>query len=108
MDFDGSFPAAIRALPVAKSVATAYRLAAQGCDVMFVTAPAGTSLPSHVHDTDNATVILSGHLVVTLADGQERRYGPGDWYETHAGEPHAVRFETGGTHIELRFAKTTH
>jgi quercetin dioxygenase-like cupin family protein len=37
-------------------------------------------------------------------DGETRTYGPGEWYETAAGEEHAVRFDVDTVQIELRFA----
>jgi quercetin dioxygenase-like cupin family protein len=104
-----SFPPRVRALPELESRTQllagrvqAFKLAADGCDVLFVDAAAGTSLPTHTHDTDNATFIVSGEAIVTV-DGQEHRYGAGTWYETSANQPHAVRFDVDTPHIELRF-----
>jgi quercetin dioxygenase-like cupin family protein len=103
MDLDMVLPAAIRALPLADGQFPIHRLAAPGCDVLFVTAPAGADLPAHQHDTENATVIVSGDMVVTTDDG-EHRYGPGDWYQTSPGQTHAIRFVADTVQIELRFA----
>jgi quercetin dioxygenase-like cupin family protein len=104
-----SFPPRVRALPEHKSRTQGlegrvqvFKLASDGGDVLFVDAAAGTSLPSHTHDTDNATFIVSGEAIVTV-DGKEHRYGAGTWYETSANEPHAVRFDVDTPHIELRF-----
>jgi quercetin dioxygenase-like cupin family protein len=96
------FPPRIAALPTHQGRVDAFKLAADGCDVLFVEAPAGTSLPSHTHDTDNATLIVSGEAIITI-DGDERRYGSGTWYTTSAGEPHAVRFDVDTVHVEWRF-----
>jgi hypothetical protein len=57
-----------------------------------------------VHDTDNATVVVSGSTVLTTEHGGEQRFGPGEWYETSAFEEHAVRFEVDTVQVELRFA----
>jgi hypothetical protein len=50
---------------------------------------------------------LSGEAIVAVDGQQERRFGPGEWYETAAFEPHAVRFDTRTVHIELRFTPKT-
>ncbi len=97
-----SFPPRVLALPRHEAMVPAVKLAADGCDVLFVDAPAGTALPSHTHDTDNATLIVSGEAIVTV-DGEEHRYGAGTWYETRANQPHAVRFDVDTPHIEFRF-----
>ena len=93
-------------LPRRGDAVPAYWLTAPGCDVLFVVAPAGSSLPPHTHDTDNATVVVSGETILTTARGEER-YGQGRWYETHAHEQHSLRFEVDTVQVELRF-ETTH
>ncbi|NIK61459.1 cupin domain-containing protein [Kribbella shirazensis] len=104
MDLESALPAVIRALPAASSVVTAHKLKAAGCDVLFVAAAAGTELPRHDHDTQNATVIISGGMVLVTDQG-ERRYGPGEWYQTRPGEMHALRFDADTVQIELRFVQ---
>jgi len=97
-------PERIRALPKSPgNIEDAYRLAADGCDVLFVHAPAGTAIGMHTHDTHNVSVIISGAVTVTV-DGEERTFRPGQWYETAAGEPHAVRFDADTVQVELRFS----
>jgi quercetin dioxygenase-like cupin family protein len=96
-------PDLVRALPRRGDAVPAHYLETPGCDVLFVTAPAGSSLPPHTHDTDNATVVVSGETVLTTAQG-EHRYGAGEWYETHAHELHALRFDVDTVQVELRFA----
>lgn len=103
MDLSSILPASIRALPMAESEILAYRLAASGCEVLFAVGKAGQEQPWHHHDTDNATVIVSGETVILSAEG-ERRYGPGEWYLTRPGQRHAVRFPADTVQIELRFA----
>jgi quercetin dioxygenase-like cupin family protein len=103
MDHD-SLPAALRALPVkVGEQQVERRLSARGCDVLFVTAEAGLEHPMHHHDTHNVTVIVSGGLTVVTEDG-EQKVGPAEWYETHSGEMHGIRFDADTVSIELRFA----
>ncbi len=40
----------------------AYRLAAEHCEVLFASYPAGTSIPPHTHETENYGVITEGEL----------------------------------------------
>lgn len=103
MEMELTVPASIRAVPVtANGAVRVRRLAGSGCEVLFVTAHAGVELPRHEHDTDNATLIISGHMVL-ITDSGETRHGPGEWYQTSAGEMHALRFEADTAQIELRF-----
>jgi quercetin dioxygenase-like cupin family protein len=71
--------------------------------VLFVVGPAGSSVPPHVHDTDNVTVVVSGETEVSTEAGGVRRYGPGEWYETRANEQHGIRFDCDTVQVELRF-----
>jgi quercetin dioxygenase-like cupin family protein len=101
-----ALPERIRALPRSGSAIPTHLLEAPDCDVLFVTAPAGSGVPPHHHDTDNATLVVTGETVLTTADG-EHRYGAGAWYETSPGEEHAVRFDVDTVQVELRFAVPT-
>ena len=38
-------------------------------------------------------------------DGEETRYGPGDWYHVPAERTHAARFEVNTSEIEFWFDK---
>ncbi len=98
-----TFPIPITELPPFEGPFDAHRLAAEGCDVLFASYPAGTAIADHAHDTHNVGVITVGELFLTV-DGQERRYGPGDWYEVPAGTTHSARFEEPTSEIELWFA----
>jgi quercetin dioxygenase-like cupin family protein len=102
MELDAALPASIRSLPLSGEDIRTRRLRADGCEVLFVTASAGSALPSHDHDTDNATVIISGGMVL-ITDSGARQVGPGQWYQTRPGEKHALRFEADTVQIELRF-----
>jgi quercetin dioxygenase-like cupin family protein len=103
MPVDEALPALIRALPQTPAEVPAHLLRAPGCEVLFLTAQAGTELPMHSHDTDNATVVVSGETVV-ITEAGERRVRAGTWYLTSPGEPHAIRFDVDTVQIELRFA----
>lgn len=98
-----AFPAVLRALPEFDGPFDAHRLAADGCDVLFASYPAGTVIAEHTHDTHNVGVITAGELILTCG-GRETRYGPGEWYELAPGQPHAARFERPTSEIEFWFA----
>ena len=97
-----SFPEKIQALESFSERFDAFRLRAEGADVLFATYPAGTAIEPHDHDTENHGVITKGELIL-IRDGAEERYGPGDWYHVAAGEEHAARFEVETEEIEFWF-----
>ena len=97
-----SFPEKIRALPPFEGPFEAFRLAAERCEVLFASYPAGTAIDPHSHDTENCGVITNGELIL-ITNGSERRLGPGDWYHLLAGETHAARFEVATSEIEFWF-----
>ena len=97
-----SFPPRIAALPLFDGPFDAHRLAADGCEVLFASYPAGTTIGDHSHDTHNIGVITRGELVLTV-DGRETRHGPGDWYEVPPATVHSARFDVATTEIELWF-----
>lgn len=96
------FPHRITALPPFEGPFDAYRLRAAGCEVLFASYPAGTTIDTHTHPTENVGVITAGELILTV-DGTETRYGPGDWYRLDPGQPHAARFEVDTAEIEFWF-----
>lgn len=96
------FPDLIRMLPEFEGPFDAYRLAGQGCEVLFASYPAGTDIEPHTHPTRNVGVITEGELFLTM-DGEERRYGVGDWYFVDANAEHAARFEVDTSEIEFWF-----
>jgi len=102
-----SFPALIAELPPFEGPFDAYRLAAQGCDVLFASYPAGTVIGEHSHATHNVGVMTAGRLILSVG-GQESSYGPGEWYEVPAGAPHSARFDVDSAEIELWFTEETH
>jgi len=96
------FPELIQRLPPFEGPFDARRLAAEGCEVLFASYPAGTIIEPHTHPTENVGVIVSGELIVATASG-ERRVGPGGWYHLTAGERHWARFEVATSEIEFWF-----
>ncbi len=96
------FPDLIRALPQFAGPFDAYRLEAKDCDVLFASYPAGTEIESHTHPTRNCGVITAGELLLTV-NGEERRYGVGDWYYLDANDEHSARFDVATSEIEFWF-----
>ena len=96
------FPDLIRRLPEFDGPFDAFRLAAEGCEVLFASYSAGTSIATHTHATRNVGVITEGELVLTKGSDVSR-YGPGDWYEVDANEEHAARFDVNTSEIEFWF-----
>ena len=96
------FPALIRQLPDFEGPFDAHRLHASDCDVLFASYPAGTSIDTHSHPTENVGVITEGELFLTVS-GVEKRYGPGDWYHIDANEDHSARFDVPTSEIEFWF-----
>ena len=99
----GDYPRKIKQLPLYDGRFDAYKLAAEGADVLFASYPAGTRIPPHRHDTDNYGVITKGELILTL-QGRTERYGVGQWYQVPAGVEHAAEFEVETDEIEFWFA----
>jgi len=62
----GKYSDRIKALPLYNGQFDAYKLEAKDCDVLFASYPAGTSIPAHVHDTDNHGVITRGELILSI------------------------------------------
>ena len=96
------FPEKLRKLPKFDGPFDAFKLAAGDCDVLMASYPAGTALETHTHDTHNVGVITEGAMYIT-ADGAERRYGVGEWYELAPNTPHSARTEENTSEIEFWF-----
>lgn len=97
------FPSKITELPPYQGAFDAYRLAAEGADVLFAGYPAGSAIPSHDHDSENHGVVTMGELILET-DGAERRYKPGEWYFLEPHQAHSARFEAETAIIEFWFA----
>lgn len=96
------FPDILRKLPEYEGRFDAYRLAAEGCEVLFASYPAGTEIEAHAHPTRNVGVITQGELILSKG-GEEHRYGVGGWYSLEPGEEHAARFDVDTSEIEFWF-----
>jgi quercetin dioxygenase-like cupin family protein len=99
----GQYPDRIKTLPLYDGRFDAYKLAAEGADVLFASYPAGTRIPPHSHDTDNHGVITRGELLLTM-NGIETRVGVGQWYHVPAFAQHSAFFEVETDEIELWFS----
>lgn len=102
MQKKNAFPALIESLPAFAGPFDAYELRAENCQVLFASYPAGTSIDTHTHATENCGVITDGELLLTVG-GVEQRYGPGDWYHLKPNQPHSARFEVATSEIEFWF-----
>ena len=98
----GQYPSRIKKLPLYDGRFDAYKLAAQGSDVLFASYPAGTDIPPHQHDTDNYGVITRGELILTM-QGETQRIKTGQWYHVAANVEHSAKFEQATDEIEIWF-----
>ena len=96
------FPDLIQRLSEFDGPFDAFRLPAEGCEVLFASYPAGTQIDVHTHPTRNVGVITEGELILTKG-GHCTRYGVGDWYSVDANEEHAAEFEVATSEIEFWF-----
>ena len=103
MNTPDHFPAEIRALAEFDGPFDAFRLPAEGCEVLFASYPAGTRIEPHRHETNNVGVITKGALVLVI-DGGATTYGPGEWYHVPAQVEHAASFAVDSAEIEFWFA----
>jgi len=102
----GKYPQKIKELPLYDGRFDAYKLAATNSDVLFASYPAGTSIPTHAHDTDNHGVITRGELIISM-NGEETRVGVGEWYHVPAHIEHSARFDVETDEIEFWFHENT-
>jgi quercetin dioxygenase-like cupin family protein len=96
------FPDLISSLPDFDGPFDAHQLSASNCEVLFASYPAGTCIEPHTHPTENCGVITAGELLL-VSDGEEARYGPGDWYHLLPNQMHSARFEVDTSEIEFWF-----
>ena len=102
----GKYPDKIKSLPLYDGRFDAHKLEAKGSDVLFASYPAGTSIPAHVHDTDNYGVITRGELILTM-NGVTSRVPMGEWYHVPALVEHSAEFEVETDEVEFWFHETT-
>ena len=86
------FPDLIRNLPAFDGPFDAFRLMADGCEVLFGSYPAGTVIEPHTHPTENVGVVTEGELILTRS-GETTRHVAGDWYHLDPEEGHAAQFD---------------
>ena len=98
----GKYPDRIKKLPLYDGRFDAHKLQAEGCDVLFASYPAGTSIPSHTHDTDNHGVITRGELILTINDEVSIIHA-GEWYHVPAYTEHAAQFDIETDVVEFWF-----
>ena len=98
----GKYPNRIKQLPLFDGRFDAYKLAAQGSDVLFASYPASTVIKAHTHDTDNHGIITRGELILTM-NGETQRITPGQWYHVPANVEHSAKFEQETDEIEFWF-----
>lgn len=96
------FPALIEGLPAFEGPFDAHRLTAAGCDVLFASYPAGTTIAPHRHPTENVGVITVGRLTLMMG-ANTSSYGPGEWYHVPADTEHAASFDSDTAEIEFWF-----
>jgi quercetin dioxygenase-like cupin family protein len=96
------FPPEIEALAAFVGPFDAFRLPAEGCEVLFASYPARTSIPAHRHDTNNVGLITVGELRLTVG-GRTTIHGVGEWYRIPAGVEHAAEFPVDSAEIEFWF-----
>ncbi|MFD6624401.1 cupin domain-containing protein [Streptomyces diastaticus] len=79
------------------------RLTAEGCDVVFATYPEGMTLEPHKHDDMDIVGVVTKGVVRLTIDGQERRYGAGEWFHVPPSIVHAATYEAECSQVELVF-----
>jgi len=102
MNMTKPFPSLIDTLPPFGGHFTARELRGDQANVLFASYPAGTSIPSHSHDTENIGVVTQGTLEL-LTNGRSSLYRCGDWYHLPAGQEHAAFFPEDTAIVEFWF-----
>ena len=102
----GQYPDKFRSLPLYDGRFDAFKLAADGADVLLASYTAGTHIAEHQHDTDNYGVIIRGELRICMK-GITTRVVCGDWYHVPAFVPHAATFDVETDEIEFWFKVDT-
>ncbi|WP_395338309.1 cupin domain-containing protein [Ningiella sp. W23] len=98
----GKYPKRIKQLEIFDGRFDAYKLKAQGADVLFASYPAGTSIEAHTHDTDNYGVLTRGKLLLTM-EGKTSTFTAGQWYAVPAHAVHSAEFPEETDEIEFWF-----
>ncbi len=102
MSFSSYYPELIRNLPEFEGRFEAFRLAAENCEVLFASYPAGTVIEPHNHQTENVGIITQGELLLTM-DGETQRISVGNWYHVPAEKEHSAEFTKDTAEIVFWF-----
>ena len=102
MSLKNYYPEKIQQLPPFEGPFDAFRLAAENCEVLLASYPAGTRIQPHNHDTENVGVITTGKLLLTM-DGETQHIAAGEWYHVPAGKIHTAEFPEDTAEIEFWF-----
>lgn len=102
MSLGSDYPLKIQQLPPFEGPFEAYQLAAENCEVLFASYPAGTKIEPHSHNTENVGVITKGELLLTIG-GEVQKIEAGQWYHVPAGVEHAAEFQVETADIEFWF-----
>ena len=97
------FPEIIQKLPAFEGQFEAFRLAADHCDVLLSSYPAGTVVTAHSHDTENVGIVTRGVLLLTMR-GKTEKFGTGEWYHVPKGAEHAAEFPEDAALNEFWFS----
>ncbi len=92
----------LKSVPLFDGRFNAYKLEAKNNAVLFASCPRGTPIPPHQHVTDNYGVITRGELILIM-NGEQIRYGVGEWYHVPPNMEHASEFEVDTDEIEFWF-----
>lgn len=98
----GKYPQKIKSPPLYDGRFDAYKLEAKNSDALFVSYPAGTTIPPHVHNTENHGVITRGELILTV-NGSTTRITTDEWYHVPANVEHSAKFEVETDEVEFWF-----
>ncbi|MEJ3746459.1 cupin domain-containing protein [Actinomycetes bacterium KLBMP 9797] len=109
---ESAFPALIQRFPIDEEwvvqdghAIPAWTLKADGCDVVFATYPKDLTLTSHRHDDlDIAGVVTKGLVRLTIA-GEQRHYGPGDWFHVPMSVEHSATYQEETSQVEVIFRR---
>lgn len=98
------YPEQSCALPKFDGVFDAYKLATQGCDVLFAEYPTRTAIAPQTHETDNVGVMIQGEMFLTM-DGKSERFPKGSWCHVPKKKEYAATFEGDTAQIEFWFSE---
>lgn len=69
--------------------------------IVYVTGEAGAEVPLHQHVHEQAGVVLTGQIELTVGDEPPRLLNPGDGYAIPSNTPHSVRWPVAATVYDI-------